>query len=105
MLLFFFASMTFLSLPMKNLHFIHTILKKKTLWWICRKYTYKGYWWVPFAYVANLKICNWEGHVKGDCKCAQQQHREDDNLQKRTNNLSKHDNVDAYAGKFGAKFD
>ena len=54
--------------------------------------------------MAKLKICDREGHV-GDCKCAQQQHREDDNLQKRANNLSKHDNVDAYAGKFGTKVD
>ena len=53
--------------------------------------------------VANLKLCFWEGHVEGNCKCAQQKHRENDHLQKRTKNSSKHDDIDARAGELGKK--
>ena len=62
----------------------------------------KDYQWV-FLYVANLKLWFWEGHVEGDCKCGQQKHRENDHLQKRKKNISKHYDIDAHAGKLGAK--
>ena len=58
-----------------------------------------------YSWVANLKLCFWEGHVEGDCKCGQQKHGENDHIQKSNKNFSKHDNVDARAGKFGTESD
>ena len=39
--------------------------------------------------------------MEGDCKCDQQQQRENNHLQKCKNNLSEHDDVDACAGELG----
>ena len=43
--------------------------------------------------------------MEGDCKGDQQQHGQNNHIQKCDQNLSKHYNVDASAGKFGTESD
>ena len=43
--------------------------------------------------------------MEGDCKRGQQKQRENNHIQKCDQNLSKHDNVDARAGKFSTESD
>ena len=59
--------------------------------------------WGTYIYLANLKLRLWEGHVEDESKCDHKQYGEDDHLQKRTDNSSEHNDVDAYAGKFRTK--